>query len=508
MTPELIYLPEPSVLFNHGQSTLDVRDGLTLFGPLDQGKPYGIRYGLIGTADGIRWFKSWVEQIQHPISNSPPTIARPPFPGFESVFGIPWGNRPSIEVTIRSGDLSDKIHIDDKHQRVFAAVELYANKIVEVARTEEVAVDLWFVVVPDAVYKYCRPLSSVEPELRVKAGSPLTIREARQFVDSPALFDAINADVEPYRYEVNFHNQLKARLLEHRIVTQVIRESTLAYKEVVRRNGKPLRDLGKLQSAIAWHLCTTAFYKSGGRPWKLNQVRDGVCYVGVVFKRDERSKGPRDACCAAQMFLDSGDGVVFKGNVGPWYGDRAGDFHLDRAEAKSLVMKAIDSYAAKNEGKPPKELFLHGKVRFGDAEWSGFQEAAGTSTRVVGVRIRDARDIKLYRLGRNPVLRGLAYVRDDRTAFLWTRGLVPRLRTYPGREVPNSLLVDVCRGSASIETVLKDIMGLTKLNYNACIFADGDPVTLKFADAVGEILTAGPIALKSDEPPLPFKHYI
>jgi hypothetical protein len=40
--------------------------------------------------------------------------------------------------------------------------------------------------------------------------------------------------------------------------------------------------------------------------------------------------------------------------------------------------------------------------------------------------------------------------------------------------------------------VLRDIMALTKLNYNACKFGGGSPVTLRFADAVGEILTAGP----------------
>ncbi|WP_447978472.1 hypothetical protein [Candidatus Nitrospira bockiana] len=53
--------------------------------------------------------------------------------------------------------------------------------------------------------------------------------------------------------------------------------------------------------------------------------------------------------------------------------------------------------------------------------------------------------------------------------------------------------------------VLNDVMALTKLNYNACIFADGEPVTLKFAYSVGEILTAGPLA---NIPPLQFKYYI
>jgi len=61
------------------------------------------------------------------------------------------------------------------------------------------------------------------------------------------------------------------------------------------------------------------------------------------------------------------------------------------------------------------------------------------------------------------------------------------------------------RGDATINVVLNDLMALTKLNYNACIFADGQPVTLRFADAIGEILTSGPF---KDVPPLPFKHYI
>ena len=32
-----------------------------------------------------------------------------------------------------------------------------------------------------------------------------------------------------------------------------------------------------------------------------------------------------------------------------------------------------------------------------------------------------------------------------------------------------------------METVLADILALTKLNYNACVFADGVPIALRFA---------------------------
>lgn len=54
---ELIHIAEPLLLFRHKQATEDPRDGLTLFGPLDEGKPYGIKAGVIGTEAGIEYFE-------------------------------------------------------------------------------------------------------------------------------------------------------------------------------------------------------------------------------------------------------------------------------------------------------------------------------------------------------------------------------------------------------------------------------------------------------------------
>lgn len=500
----LIKLSEPTLLFCHRQAMEDPRDGLSLFGPLDEGKPYGIRAGIIGTRDGIRRFKNWLERIQGLISNDPPERARPPFPGFEAVFHIPWNPQATFEIQISDEELNRYIFLDDKYQRVYKTVEMYSESIIKAIRQEEAEVDIWLVVVPDNVYKYCRPKSYVEVDLQIQADSEMPIKYAQTLQSQPSLFPEHNIAAIPYYYEVNFHNQLKARLLEHNVPTQIIRESTIAHKEFVNHFGKPKRNLDVLQSAIAWHISTAVFYKSGGRPWKIGSIRDGVCYIGLVFKQDERNPDPKSSCCAAQMFLDSGDGVVFKGTVGPWYAPDRGDFHLSRDAARELVGIAVKSYKEKRR-EPPKELFLHGKVRFNDEEWIGFREAIDSSTNLVGVRIREENGIKLYRKGEHPVLRGLAYIRDGRTAYLWTRGYMPRLQTYPGREVPKPLLIDVCRGGIQIETVLNDIMALTKLNYNACVFADGQPVTLKFADAVGEILTAGPLGKL---PPLPFKYYI
>jgi hypothetical protein len=508
MKSELIHIEEPLLQFRFNQGLEDPRDGLTLFGPLDAGKPYGIRAGAVGTPEGIRRFTRFVDKLQRPLpaDGEEPMRNRPMFPGFEAVYGIPWNPEPVLKAPLDAAALHRAVCIEDRHQRVYATVRVYADAILAAGQEEDEKVDVWFVIVPDEVYANCRPRSNVPKAHKVASPTVMTAREAKRLQTAPSLFDFINAETAPYEYDPDFRNQLKALLLREQIATQILRESTIAYDEFVNEHG-PVRDLKILESEIAWNVSSAVFYKTGGRPWKLRAIRPGVCYIGLVFKQDEKSKDPRSACCAAQMFLDSGDGVVFKGNMGPWYNPGRGDYHLDDTAAKELVAKAVSAYAAKNNQVPPTELFIHGRTRFNDKEWAGFCEGRG-NTKVVGVRIVNDRDLKLYHPGETPALRGLAWLQDESTAHLWTKGFVPRLQTYPGREVPLPLYVEVCRGEADIQMVAQDIMALTKLNYNSCRYADGVPVTLRFADAVGEILVSGPDADSAGSPPLSFKYYI
>lgn len=497
-------LREPNILFKYDQPMEDPREGLSLFGPLDEGNPFGIRTGIIGTKLGIRRFKNWLAKIHLPIIHEKYLHSRPFFQGFKAAFQCEWSYKNVPEVVIEERDLYKHLYHQDQHYRVYNVVALYAQPIIEYKKDEDPSVDIWFVIVPDEVYTYCRPNSVVPNEL-ISEQRHLTENWAKDFIRDPSFFEEINQEVEPYRFDVNFREQLKARLLQHQIATQVIRESTVAPNEHLNSLGRPIRKLDTQLSQIAWTLSTAAFYKSGGRPWKLAEIRKGVCYVGLAFKIDSKSKVEGNACCAAQMFLNSGDGVVFKGAAGPWYSSKKGEFHLSEQRAFELMSLALESFKSQHGGKLPDELFIHAKNRFEWNEWRGFRRAGGDAVKLVGVTIKPAPALKLYRSSEWPILRGLAYIQDDKSAYLWTKGFVPRLRTSIALEVPNPLYIEVCRGEEDIKVVLQDIMALTKLNYNSCIFADGLPVTLRFADSVGEILTAAPLA---GLPPLSFKYYI
>ena len=178
--PALIYLQEPKLLFGFDQAVEDPRDGLSLFGPLDSGKPYGVRAGVIGTQQGLRRFREWVRGLGSEIANSPPSAAMPPFPGFEAAFGIPWNDSPVIEMQVPEAELDQVVYLDDKHVRVFRTVDVYARRISEAIRKEDLAVDVWFVVIPEDVYRYGRPTSQVDPNNRIVSKDRLSVRYARR----------------------------------------------------------------------------------------------------------------------------------------------------------------------------------------------------------------------------------------------------------------------------------------------------------------------------------------
>ena len=499
---KLLTFPEPRLLFEHQQKLDDPKDGLVLFGPPE--KPMGIRYGVIGTSEGIEQLKKWAGGIEHAVDADPRIGSSLTFPGFEAVFRTQWNPDPRVEIEIDSAQLDQTIRNVDPYQRVFDTVELFAGPIQRWVEEEDAKVALWYVVVPEELWKLCRPRSTISKADGLEPAVPLSHSHAYELINAPDFFDEVNEAAEKHLYENHFHNQLKAKLLECEAVTQIVRQSTIAPHAHLNKLGKPIRRLQD-KATVAWNLATTTFYKSGAKPWSLADIRDGVCYVGIVFKRTNNPDDELEACCGAQMYLHSGEGIIFKGSIGSWASEKPGEYHLTKEFAADIIKRCIDSYEHWH-GKPPDELFIHGRTFFNSEEIEGFRESAPDQTRITGIQIRRPNDLKLFREeGRRGVLRGLGLAINDRSAFLWTSGYIPKLLTYPGREVPTPLKVRIVFGDTPIDTVLADILALTKLNFNTCIYGDGFPVTLRFANDVGEILTAIP---EVSSKPLPFRHYI
>lgn len=501
-------LPEPELEFRYGQRVPEPHRGLALFGPFDAdgpSRPGILKIAVVGTQAGIEAWKVFARCMAGPIlaptddeleghgREGTRQFLWPIYPGFEAAFGASWSATPAWAWPLDEQKLASAVSDLDPHKRAHAVVNLYLDALRAASQRDE-GYSVLVCVVPRIVERNCRPESRVTEGF----GRRPSARE-RQLRASSAgdLFESY--DPEAYVLSVDFRRQLKARALSLGIPLQLVLEPTLA------TTGESEKDDLSPLSDRAWNLATTLYYKAGGKPWRLATAREGVCYIGLAFRQKSKDEHSRTACCAAQMFLDDGDGIVFLGETGPWYSPEKKEFHLSPESAEKLLTGVLKTYRRQG-GRPLREIFLHSHSGIGADEFGGFQKACPSGIKLFGVRVRrDRSDVRLFRTGSYPVLRGTVAQLSDRSALLYSSGFKPDLLTYDGAEVPVPLSIDLQHGEAEIGLVARDILALTKLNYNACRLGESLPVTVGFARQVGEILISNP-SVRDARPN--FKYYI
>ncbi len=514
----VLVLNEPPLEFAAGGKLEHPRDGLALFGPADSkgmGNPAKLSYGIIGTQNGVAAFADFVKAISRPVLTADylNETQWPHFPGFEEVFHAVVPAEPAWAQELDTLALKNAATDRDDHKRVYEVVSLYLSAL-RTARTLEKSFGYVVIVAPDFVFTNCRPISRFQGG----HGQRISRREQRLRSQMRDFFESY--EPEHYGWSPDFRFQLKSRAMELGIAVQIVRESTLRLPRAERRVGG--RQLTPL-SDRAWNLCTALYYKSGGRPWKLADGGEGVCHVGVSFKDNDLGG---TVWSAAQIFGNHGDGRIVAGSEGAWFSGRKGEYHLNEPAARQLLTAALDAYrdlqkpfslarpavlergeggreragvmekSSKDKprlepgpGKPLSEIFLHTGSRLGDKELEGYQAACPAGAKLTVVRVTPERaGLRLLRPGGQPALRGTFWQLSPRRALLWTSGFKPRLGIYDGSEIPRPLCIEIQHGDTEIVRVARDILALTKLNYNGCNLGEYHPITTHFSATVGEIL--------------------
>src|SRR5580704_10011641 len=97
--PTVIHVAEPVLTFGHGQTLEHPKDGLFLFGPLEENKPAEVRVGAIGTTQGLGRLRHWLTATRNYIPPHDATKAfHSGFPGFEAAFRTSWPTEPVAEI--------------------------------------------------------------------------------------------------------------------------------------------------------------------------------------------------------------------------------------------------------------------------------------------------------------------------------------------------------------------------------------------------------------------------
>ena len=161
--PIIKYIAEPNLTFGNNQKATDPRDGLMLFGPFDNKKiKGGITLGIIGPFAAREAMIAYLKKLHSPILPIKDPQKHPMFPGIESVMGISVNFENVQQINIEDKDIEEALKYSDSHIRINKLVNLYVGPLVLFGKEEEMPVNLWMVVIPEAIFTYGRPKSKIK----------------------------------------------------------------------------------------------------------------------------------------------------------------------------------------------------------------------------------------------------------------------------------------------------------------------------------------------------------
>ncbi|MGI8496497.1 MAG: argonaute/piwi family protein [Gemmatimonadaceae bacterium] len=502
MSVDVRVLNEPLLVFGDFQRTVDPRIGLGMYGPFDlndRGRGRAIRLGVIGEGHCIELFRQWVERCRGriaPIRRSwqkkeivaipmDPTVY-PFFPGVEQAFDVEVVLDDGLQQTIGPREVEELRRIEFFEPRVTRLVELVIERL-RVLAEKPTAPD----VVAIALSTEIRDMCTV-PSRHKRRGKrfPSQVDVARAAIQKDEEAKQINlfsasetfgvstealerAEAEEDEHGI-FHHGLKARAMEAGIPTQLIWQGTL--------EGINVQD----DATRAWNLWTGIYYKAGNQPWRSASVTRGTCFVGVAFYVDRSDRSYRSAM--AQAFSDLGEGFVMRGQPFKWSSLQSP--HLTTEHAEDLMRLVLTEYERHLQHRPNR-IVVHKWSRFWDEERAGFDKALAGIPQTDYVALGN-RDIRFFRTGEHPPMRGTMITLGRGNALLYTKGFIPFLGTHVGPRVPRPIEITEHFGGAPLTQICQEILALTKLDWNTADFGGKEPITTAFSEDVGSILAELP----------------
>lgn len=451
----LSILEEPELEFGGGNRHIDIRFGVKDYGPFDLQSPRApkdLRVGLIGTQESVEGARVWLEKCTQGIARKE-TKQPNLFPAFPPITS--------------NSSFCCELSIDNAHVRTFtsSAVEGISNFSGINARIDAAA-----------------ELFTKEVQFLAENGNPSVILCA---LPLNLLEFLVEEKRSPGRKDI--HHLLKARTMQWRIPIQLILPGTYdeskARKQKRAGTPRPLQD----EATRAWNIFSALYYKAGGTPWRL--VRDSTqlsaCFVGIsFFETLDRS---HLTTSMAQVFNELGEGIVVRGGAASLSKEDRQP-HLSGDDCQRLITDALSKYRDVHHTSPAR-IVIHKSSPFSADEAVGARKAIKDARIDIFdfVHVTDS-DIRLYRDGVYPPMRGTFLQTSGRSGVLYTRGGVPFFETYPGMYVPRPVSIKIAAGDQTPLAHAKEILALTKMNWNSTQFDGGMPLTLTAAHSVGNVL--------------------
>jgi hypothetical protein len=233
-------------------------------------------------------------------------------------------------------------------------------------------------------------------------------------------------------------------------------------------------------------LGVSLFYKAGNIPWKPVGLPENFCFVGISFHYLKRQAGDLVYASVAQAFSSTVQPFVLKGASIPQNQVRYRQPYLTEAQASDMIHRVIEAYET-HAGVKPDRLVIHKTSRYQDEEALGFKAALQTVPAIDLIWLAQT-GFRLVKKGAEEVWRGTLVEVDKRHHYLFTTGFVPWWKEYPGPHIPAPIQFGSV-DETDLHSRAREILALTKMNWNSSDGLARYPVTISFARRVGMVMT-------------------
>jgi hypothetical protein len=460
------FIEEPKLIFGKGNKCEESKGGLFLYGPSGKysgGEPTPIvaDVGIVGTSKSISATTNFFSHIRKRIPGT--SVGGIDFPGlgiegklhFDIKFDEQW------QELILSSDISECRQIEKREDRIDYFLDLLERKIKSIHSKQ-----------PNPTLTICALPLEIIRMLKTpdQKGYHITVTHRR--------FGKDGATVQQLKGDYDLHNIVKVFGIKYEMPTQLILPPTLDITKV-----RGVQDL----ATRAWNISMALYYKSKGIPWKIAQLESGTCYAGISFYRELDDEGqPTMKASIAHLFLHTGECLVLTGEPFTWDDVRKSP-RLTEEQAQSIRTQIIEAYENTHD-QAPSRLVIHKKSLFSPKEKKGFLNGHD-SVRQIDLLTLKSSSIDWYRNGKWPILRNTVIKCLGPEYFIFTLGFIQEMQTFPKPGIPIPLRVIPANLDSSETKMCKEILALSKLNWNNTDFSDQFPVTLSVSKTISEILS-------------------
>lgn len=479
-------LLEPDLEFGNGVIGPEPKRMLRQAGPFDrQESPDIIRLGLVGPAIEIAAAKLWIPKLNNLLVSREGNGKRfRDYPGAPKAFSAKFELDDRFVRPLDDGRLLYALAAKQPAERFDALLELYEGRITSLFNDKRP--DCILVCFPEEV----ATLRIANPQLSDSERNVLERIQAEEESDQLSLFGVLGAtpeelklasELRPQAEELlfrNFYRALKAKVMcdSNPIPIQVIRRHT--YVDAEAKQSEATR---------AWNLATSLYYKSGRIPWRPAGLPNDTCFVGISFHHLKRRAGEVMYASVAQAFANEMDPFTIKGAAIPPHQRINRQPYLTRDQAADLMARVIDAYK-EQVGIPPTRVVVHKTSRYLSDEEIGFRTEALKRTPACDLVWMGETSFRLLRKGMQEPWRGTFCSIGKSEHYLFTTGYVPYWDEYPGPHVPAPLQIGSA-GDTDLRERAREILMLSKMNWNSAEGVARHPITLSFARKVGTIMT-------------------